>query len=257
MSARASIRFVSAAALIAALAAPAVAYASGGTTIASAPVIAPGATISANSATDQTAVGDEGVGFESGCWDAVEYWKVPLAAGDAVTVSVTIGVPSYNLEIGVFPAGTTDKTLANAHSVKTGLPSDKVPLTFTAPSTGTYALAAGPNCYNGQGGPFTFVVSVTHHAEAKTTVALPALTHIAAGGTITAKVTAGGSPVTSPSTTLKLDGTWGGGTHVLATASPKNGSARFAYRLPATAKGKIVLRVTGAATSAPVTVTVS
>jgi hypothetical protein len=70
-------------------------------------------------------------------------------------------------------------------------------------------------------------------------------------------VTAGGSPVTSPSTALKLDGTWGGATHVLSTASPKDGSARFAYHLPAGAKGKIVLRVSGAATSAPVTVAVS
>jgi hypothetical protein len=143
---RASFR-LPAVALVATLAAPAGALGAGGTTIASAPTIAPGATITANSATDQTAVGDDGVGFESGCWDAVEYWKMPLTAGDAVTVSVTIDVPSYNLEIGVFPAGTTDKTLANAHSVKTGLPTDKVPLTFTAPATGTYALAAGPNCY--------------------------------------------------------------------------------------------------------------
>jgi hypothetical protein len=254
---RASLRLTAAVALVAALAVPAGALGAGGTTIASAPTIAPGATITANSATDQTAVGDDGVGFESGCWDAVEYWKVPLTAGDAVTVSVTIGVPTYNLEIGVFPAGTTDRTLANAQSVKTGLPTDKVPLTFTAPATGNYALAAGPNCYNGEGGPFTFVVSVTHHAVAKTSVALPALTHIAVSGTITAKVTAGGSPVTSSGTMLKLDGAWGGATHVLAVAAPKNGSARFAYHLPAGAKGKIVLRVTGAATSAPVTVTVS
>ena len=54
---------------------------------------------------------------------------------------------------------------------------------------------------------------------------------------------------------LKLVGTWGGGTHVLATAAPKNGEARFAYHLPAAAKGRIVLQVKGAATSAPVTVT--
>ncbi len=246
-----------AAGVISCLALPAGAFAAGGTTIASAPTIAPGSTVTANSATDQTAIGDEGVGFESGCWDTVEYWKVPLTAGDAVTITVTIGVPTYNLAIGVFPAGTTDKSLGNAHSVKTGLPTDKVPLTFTAPQTGTYALAAGPNCYNGENGPFSFVVSVVHHAVARTTVTFPALTHIAAHGTITAKVTAGDSPVTSPSTKLKLDGTWGGGTHVLATASPKNGSAHFAYHLPAGTKGQIVLRVTGAATSAPVTVTVS
>jgi hypothetical protein len=257
MSLSTAFRLAAASAAVAALVVPAGATAAGGTTIASAPTVTPGASISANSATDQTAVGDDGVGFESGCWDAVEYWKLPLTAGDAVTISVTIGVPSYNLEIGVFPAGTTDRSLANAHSVKTGLPSDKVPLTFTAPATGTYALAAGPNCYNGQGGPFTFVVSVTHHAVPKTTVTLPALTQIGSSGTITAKVTAGGSPVTGAETELKLEGTWGGGAHVLASASPKNGSARFAYHLPAAAKGKIVLRVTGAATSAPVTVTVS
>jgi hypothetical protein len=233
--------------------APAGSLAAGGTTIASAPTITPGATVSANSATDSTAVGDDGVGFESGCWDAVEYWKLPLTAGDDVTISVTIGVPTYNLEIGVFPAGTTDKSLTNAHSVKTGLPSDKVPLAFTAPATGTYAVAAGPNCYNGASGPFTFVVSVVHHALAKPTVTLPALTHIAPSGTITASVTSGGAVVTNPALTLKLYD----GSHLLATAAPKNGKARFTYRLPAETKGSVVLHVGGGATSAPVTVTVS
>jgi hypothetical protein len=238
------------AAAVAALAVPAGSLAAGGTTIASAPTIAPGATVSANTATDSTAVGDDGVGFESGCWDAVEYWKLPLTAGDEVTISVTIGVPTYNLEFGVFPTGTTDKTLGEAHSVKTGLPTDKVPLTFSAPATGTYAVAAGPNCYNGAAGPFTFVVSVVHHALARPTVTLPALTHVAPSGTITASVTAGGAPVTNAGLTLKLYA----GSHLVATAAPKNGKARFAYRLPAGTKGSVVLRVEGGATSAPLTV---
>jgi hypothetical protein len=248
-----TVSLVVASAVVVGLAAPAGALAAGGTTIASAPMVAPGATVSANSATDPTAVGDDGVGFESGCWDAVEYWKLPLTAGDAVTISVTIGVPTYNLEIGVFPSGTNDKSLANAKSIKTGLPTDKVPLTFTAPLTGTYALAAGPNCYNGAGGPFTFQVAVAHHAVAKIAVSLPTLTHIAASGSITAKVTAGGSPVTNPGMALKLYA----GSHLIGTAAPKNGSARFAYRLPAGTTGTIVLRVRGAASSAPLTVTVS
>ena len=51
------------------------ASASGATTIAAAPLVTPGVTVDADSATDRTAVGDDGVGFESGCWDAVEYWK--------------------------------------------------------------------------------------------------------------------------------------------------------------------------------------
>jgi hypothetical protein len=54
------------------------ASASGATTIAAAPLVTPGVTVDANSATDATAVGDDGVGFESGCWDAVEYWKLAL-----------------------------------------------------------------------------------------------------------------------------------------------------------------------------------
>ena len=146
----------------AALAVAGSALASGATTIAAAPLVTPGVTVDANSSTDATAVGDDGVGFESGCWDAVEYWKLALTAGDQVKISAKVGVGTTNLEVAVFPAGTTGANLGNAKSVKTGFAS-VVPIEFTAPKTGSYPLAAGPNCYDGANGPFSFVVTVTHH----------------------------------------------------------------------------------------------
>jgi hypothetical protein len=147
--------------VVAATLIPAVgAYASGATTIAAAPAVRPGVAVSANTSTDATAVGDDGVGFESRCWDAVEYWKLRLSAGDHVRISAQEGLGTSNLEVAVFPAGTSAATIGGTRSVKTGFPSN-APLAFTAPSTGTYPLAAGPNCDDGSNGPFTFVVAVT------------------------------------------------------------------------------------------------
>ena len=83
-------------------------------------------------------------------------------------ISAKVGVGTTNLEVAVFPAGTTGTNLANAQAVKTGFPSN-VPIEFTASKTGSYPLAAGPNCYNGANGPFSFVVTVSHHPPKRTT----------------------------------------------------------------------------------------
>ena len=90
-----------------------------------------------------------------------------------------------------------------------GLPLSKA-LEFTAPSTGTYPVAAGPNCYNGADGPFAFAVTVTHGVAPQAVVALAKTATVPSSGAITATVQASGSPVTDAGLVLKLYGTWKG-----------------------------------------------
>lgn len=214
----------------------------------SAPAVSPGAAVSGNTATDPTA--QQSDSDVTGCWDALEYWRVPLTVGDRVTVAGNTLSPAYNTELGVFPAGTTDTSIHATPAIKTVLLSH-VPIEFTATATGSYPLVVGPNCYNGVEGPFNFTISVTHNPSGNTaSIKLPKLTHIAAGGVLTATAhTSDGTPITDSKLVLELHGTWGGVSHLLAKASPSKGSARFAFHVPASLKGTMVrLQVTAPAT---------
>ena len=233
----------------------AAAGAAGGTSIAAAPSIQPGVQQTANTALDSTSPGDEGIGQLSGCWHDLEWWRVSLTAGDDVVIKGGASGSGENLLVAVFPPGTTAANVAGAKAVRYGLPLSKA-LEFTAPSTGTYPVAAGPNCYNGADGPFAFAVTVTHGVAPQAVVSLAKTPTLPSSGAITATVQASGSPVTDAGLVLKLYGTWKGTSHLLGTASPQGGTARFAFHLPAGLTGTAVqLRVTGRnVTSRPVTV---
>ena len=112
-----------------------------------------------NSQIDQTAPGGDSVG--QGCFVDVEYWRLPLTAGDHVVIKGTETSPGRGFQVALFPPGTTDKNVASASSVAHGYVAERL-LKFTARSTGVYPVIAGPNCYNGTEGPFTFVVTVSH-----------------------------------------------------------------------------------------------
>ncbi len=241
-----------------ALAVAASASAAGGTSIASAPLIQPGAQQAANTTTDPTSPGDDGIGQLSGCWHDLEWWRVSLTAGDDVVIKGGATDSGENLLVAVFPPGTTAANVARATAVKYGLPLSKA-LEFTAPSTGTYPVAAGPNCYNGADGPFAFAVSVTHGVAPHAVVALVKTSTVRASGAIVATVQANGSPVTDATLVLKLYGTWKGAAHLLGSATPKSGAAHFTFHIPAGMSGTTIrLRVTGqGVTSRPVTVKVS
>jgi hypothetical protein len=254
-------------AAICALVAAAAAAAGGTTSISSAPTIQPGASQSANTLTDPTSSDDTGNG---GCWTDHEYWKLPLTAGDQVVIKVDQISPSYNTELGVFPAGTTDASIHTATAVVSALVV-KGPVSFTAFATGTYPVLVGPNCYDGADGPFTFTVSVSHHALPKALVAFPTLHRVSAHGSVTTTVRlADGTPINDKQLVLKLYGTWKDKAsgpakpHLLATAWAKHGSARFSFHLPASLGGADVsLKVAGsgpgfqAVTSASLSVSVA
>jgi hypothetical protein len=135
------------------------ALASGGRSISHAPAISTGTQVSEDSQVDQTAPGGDAVG--QGCFNDVEYWKVPLKAGDKVQIKGSETIAARGYLIALFAPGTTDKTIANAVSVAHGYPAEHL-VRFTAKTTGTYPVVAGPNCYNGTDGPFTFVITVRH-----------------------------------------------------------------------------------------------
>ncbi len=220
---------------------------SGGATIASAPAVTAGAATTGNTATDPTSQASQS--DVTGCWIDLEYWRVPLTVGDKVTVAGSAVSPAYNVELGVFPAGTSDASISSTAAIKTVLLSH-VPIKFTATATGSYPIVVGPNCYNGVDGPFDFTVSVVHNPSGNTaTVKLPKLGHIAPSGAIKASVrTSDGTPITDPKLVLELLGTWGGSSHLLARASPSKGSASFAFHVPASLKGTAVqLQVTSPA----------
>jgi hypothetical protein len=230
------------------LLAAAAADGAGGTTIASAPAVVPGTATNANTASDPTAQpGDSGV---TGCWDDLEYWRVPLTVGDRVTVAGKALSPAYNIELGVYPAGTTDVSIHTTAAIKTVLLSH-VSLGFTATATGSYPIVVGPNCYDGVDGPINFEVSVVPDPSGNTaTVKLPKLTHMAASGVLKATVRMpNGTPITDSKLVLELHGVWDGASHLLAKAPASKGSAKFAFHVPASLKGSAVrLQVTAPAT---------
>jgi hypothetical protein len=209
--------------------------------------VSPGAATTGNTASDPTAQASQS--DVTGCWDDLEYWRVPLSVGDKVTVAGKALSPADNVELGVFPAGTTDSSIHATAAIKTVLLSH-VPIEFTATATGSYPIVVGPNCYNGVDGPFNFTVSVVHDPSGNTaSVKLPKLGHIAPSGALEASVrTSDGTPITDSKLVLELQGTWGGASHLLAKATPTKGTASFAFHVPTSLKGTAVqLQVTAPA----------
>jgi hypothetical protein len=145
----------------AALAAAGSAAAAGGASIASAPLARPGVAHTLDTSTDAT--GEGGIGSEEslGCWKSIEYWRLPLRAADQAVIKGKATGPAYEFEIGVFPPGTTDRSLSRATAIMTKVVTGK-PIRVKATSSGTYVLAIGPSCYHGEDGPFSFTVAVSH-----------------------------------------------------------------------------------------------
>ena len=148
-------------ALAVALVAAGAATAAGGSSIAAAPVLRAGVEAAGDTASDSTGNGSIGSELSPGCWNDVEYWRLRLAAGDVVSIRGTAASPSWHFGIGIFPAGTTDRTIDKAVAFTSTFPK-RNPIRYTARAAGTYPLVIGPTCYNSSDGPYTFVVTVQH-----------------------------------------------------------------------------------------------
>jgi hypothetical protein len=239
---------------LAAVCVPAAA-AAGGTSIAAAPFAQAGVGQSSDSATDATVVGSRGSQV-TGCWLDFEYWRLRLEAGSRIAISGTEGPSASNYEIGAFPPGTTDASIGSTAALASGLPDGGRVLRFTAPTSGAYVLVAGPNCYNGMNGPFSFVVTVTAGssppaAAQRPLLVLTPISRLARQGVVVASVHgAGGTAISDTHLVLSLDATWSGhgAPTVIATATASGGEARFRFLLPATLTASSVrLRVVSAA----------
>jgi hypothetical protein len=258
-----------AALLVSALSLAPGAAAAGGTAIAGAPTVRVGVAETVDTLADRTVLGTDG-SEKTGCWKDFEYWRLPLAAGDAVSITGR-GNGASGFLVGVFPTSTTDANIRTTGAIANGKVPNSGPLQFSASSTGTYTVTVGPNCHDGDDGEFSFTVAVTHGAVKQKVVAL--LDHVARiplSGVVTAVVRAPDkTAIHDPKLVLKLVGTWkddpSGATteHVLASSPAREGAARFRYRLPSKLSGATVqLKLSGGGgdyqpvTTRPLTVTV-
>ncbi|HEY3921329.1 MAG TPA: hypothetical protein VGL76_04360 [Gaiellaceae bacterium] len=136
------------------------ALAAGGATISGAPIVKAGAAESGDTRVQATGDGSIGSDLSPGCWTDVQYWRLPLVAGDQIVVKGTATSPAYHFQVGLFPAGTTDKNINSKVAAVSVFPT-RGTIRFNASKTGMYALVFGPGCYDSAEGPYNFTVSVT------------------------------------------------------------------------------------------------
>jgi hypothetical protein len=237
--------------LVAALAAAGSAAGAGGTSIASSPIVSIGALQSADTSSDQTSSGAIGSPSSTGCWNDLEYWRLPLTAGDAVLIKASELSLAHNIQLGVFPAGTTDTSIHKTDAILDAFP-DEGPIRFSVKESGTYPLVAGPNCYDGVDGPFNFTVTVTHHTVVeRVRIGVKSVATTGTSGVVTATAhTPSGALITDPKLQLGLYGTWKSKpsakatTRLLSTGSPKQGTVQLDFSFPSGLKGtKVALHV--------------
>ena len=149
-------------AMISALVAVGAAAGSGGTSIASAPVVQPGVQLSGDTSTDATANGSIGSEESTGCWNDVEYRRLPLTAGAQVLIKGT----------AVSPASLRDRALPGRHDGSEHRQGDRRrecvsaarPDSFRGALLRNVRAADRTNLLQRDGRAYTFVVTVRHKA---------------------------------------------------------------------------------------------
>jgi hypothetical protein len=132
------------------------AWAAGGTYPSSAPVVAPGGTVSG---------GNPHVD-DSSCYHAghngTEYYKVNLGPGDHLIVDLT-DITGEGSDLCLFAPSVTDYTIASASTLQQVQTSSthKVEMTYIAPTAGAYILAPSAS-YGGESWGYSMIVNVLH-----------------------------------------------------------------------------------------------
>jgi hypothetical protein len=218
---------------VGALGALPLALAAGGDTIATAPLI----TSRQQYAGDTAQVPESGTCF-LGNSSFSEYWRVPLTAGDALTVNFGITQTDVDFTVLLYPHGTTDSSVDGVRSLASVTVGryGKGRLTFRAARSGTHPLRFS-SCGGFATGPFQFSVLVKHRAR----LALTPRRSIDRAGTVAVQVrTPDGKPITDPTLRVTLRATWGNKTRTLGRTSPKRGVASFRLSLPASVGGSAI-----------------
>lgn len=177
-----------------------------------------------------------------------EFWRLPLTAGDRVTLNWSSVNPD-GVRIGVFTPATTDFNYADRDKVTVvsrGENSGKGQVTFTASRSGNWTLSIGTH-WQVKTSVYDFAYTVKHFAR----LHLAALASVSRTGIVSLAVRApDGTAITNAGLKLRLEGFWAKRWHVLATGTPKGGKASFRLRLAPALRGTTIkLRVRGTGTS--------
>ena len=226
----------------------------GGTSVASASLVRPGVPEYGN-----TASGSVAQPSNAQCNSNIQFWKIPLLAGDQVTVTGRAISPASNINVWFYPPGTTDASFSSGNfpnpdwsGSTNGGPTAGGTLgqsiVFTVPATGVYPVLIG-QC-GGQDGPYEFEVSVKHAAVLYSR----SLLRTGVTGDLIAYVrTPGGHPISDPSLVVTLYGFWRDNSvlpvskHVVAKAHVSGGVVKLPFHLPAATVHKAVTFVLVAA----------
>jgi hypothetical protein len=132
----------------------------GGNTIATAPLLSSGVTVSGNTAAD--AAIPHSLAAVSACTKDEELWTLNLTAGDKVLLKGQTEAPASDFQLEAIPPGVSEPTLlgvapialAQSASLENGL-------SFAASKSGTWLIVVGPACgYEGHDGPYQLTTSV-------------------------------------------------------------------------------------------------
>jgi hypothetical protein len=122
----------------------------GGNTIAAAPLLTPGLTVSGNTAAD--AVIGHDLHSDRACTLDEELWRLQLLRGDKVALGGRTEPPASGFAVEAIPPGVTEPQLlgtAPLSGVEAGSLSES--LAFTASAPGTWLVVVGPGCGGGDG----------------------------------------------------------------------------------------------------------
>jgi hypothetical protein len=220
---------------------PGTAAASGGASIASAPVVAYGQQEFGNTATDG-GTNPGSLSLEQVCSNTGTngWWNLPVTAGDAVTVNWEAPSESYAM---AFPVGTTDFNLVGAEAVTHEIVSSngKAALWFRATVSGTMPFVIGANACpsptRGPGalsGPYSFTAYVKHEVR----LSVPHRRVLAPHGTLAVSVhSSEGRPISDPDlqvlVQIQSQGHWRG----IGSATANGDVANVPYAVPAGLRG--------------------
>jgi len=180
-----SIRFAVLALLVsvAAMSLSATAFAAGGSTIASAPVLSNGVTVSGDTATDTTVI-KHSLASLPVCTKDEELWTLNLVAGEHVLLKGQTQSPGGGFVVQAIPPGGSEAALLGTSPIS-GVQAGNLGegLSFAAARSGAWLIVVGPSCDGGTDGTYEFSPTDTPpafpagHGGGSTIASAPALSN--------------------------------------------------------------------------------
>jgi hypothetical protein len=217
--------------LVSALACAGAAIATGGTTVANAPVVQPGQAYFGNTAT---------AAIDAGWWNGYEFWRIDLLTGDSLTVNFenTDGTVKGINVVYLYGPSATDYNLSPEVTGAQPNGSFHGQLQYEASAGGRYTLDFESAIYtptDAYMGPYQFVAYVKH-----VVVLSASPKKLPRSGTLRVLVRhADGSAISDPGLKLSLFARINSGWRkVSGVAHPSAGKTNISFKLPLSAVGK-------------------